>query len=222
MYFSCHDYNNFLLEISERAPYIEPLQALNEDSVTLEVVQTLQKLKESFIDIYHKTKKCFEHNEALCFSDVIEYVKAHVELLLGVQIRTLHDKQAARNEFNHTKTLPQLFTFLEDKYISWFNYEFIVKLAGIFLKRNHKLQKAWTAYHDKLKDYFINCDGLAIQCVDAVQFGLPDMPPGTRIVVAKVDRTDYTINDLVVFRSGISQFLMFQIIHFISVLLILN
>ena len=57
-------------------------------------------------------------------------------------------------------------------------------------------------YEDKLKDYFINSGGL-LKDVDAVQFGVLDAPPGTRVMIAKVEREDYTLADLFFFHRAI-------------------
>ena len=57
-------------------------------------------------------------------------------------------------------------------------------------------------YEDKLKDYFINSGGL-LKDVNAVQFGVMDAPPGTRVMIAKVEREDYTLADLFFFYRAI-------------------
>ena len=65
------------------------------------------------------------------------------------------------------------------------------------------MEKCWSAYEEKLKDYFIN-SGSLLKDVDAVQFGITDAPPGARVMVAKVDR-DYTLDDLFFFCRAIQK-----------------
>ena len=136
---------------------------------------------------------------------VVTYLETQVTALLGP-----HDKtnataaQAIRDEFRKAQTMKDLFIILQDKYISWFNYELIVRLVRFFQKENHSLKRRWSAYEEKLKDYFINSGGL-LKDVDAVEFGITDVPPGTRVMIAKVDRDDYTPADLSFFCRAISQ-----------------
>ena len=122
--------------------------------------------------------------------------------MLGREKRQQTTIEAVREEFEHIKTIQKLFTLLQDKYISWFNYKLIIKLVGVFLPKNRSLKRTWSEYEEKLKDYFINSGGL-LKDVDAVQFGVKGVPPGTRVMIAKVDRDDYTLDDLFFFRRAI-------------------
>ena len=134
---------------------------------------------------------------------VVEYLETHVIALLGPHHKTnATATQAIRDEFRKIQTMKDLFIILQDKYISWFNYELIVRLVRLFQKENHSLKRTWSAYEEKLKDYFINSGGL-LKDVDAVQFGITDAPPGTRVMIAKVDCDDYTPADLFFFRRAI-------------------
>ena len=132
---------------------------------------------------------------------VVAYLETHVIALLGPQTNATA-AQAIRDEFCKAQTMKGLFIMLQDKYVSWFNYELIVRLVRLFQKENHSLKRTWTAYEEKLKDYFINSGGLLTD-VDAVQFGITDAPPGTRVMIARVDRDDYTPADLFFFRRAI-------------------
>ena len=133
---------------------------------------------------------------------VITYLETHVIALLGPHKTNATAAQAIRDEFCKAQTMKDLFIMLQDKYISWFNYELIVRLVRLFQKENHSLKRTWSAYEEKLKDYFINSGGL-LKDVDAVQFGITDVPPGTRVMIARVDRDDYTLDDLFFFRRAI-------------------
>ena len=117
--------------------------------------------------------------------------------LLDSKDQTQANKELVRNEFRLINNAQQLFTTLE-KYVSWFNYSFILKIVKAFLPKEKSLKRMWSAYENKLKDYFLNSDSQAIQCVDAVEFGLSDIP-GTQAMIFKVERDDYTFSDLSIF-----------------------
>ena len=125
----------------------------------------------------------------------------HVIALLSPELRTSSLTSSLRLEFSSIKALHELFILLQ-KYASWFNYEFIVKLANVFKPRNRSLKRKWSVYCQKLKDYFVNYNGVAIKCADSIEFGLSDIP-GTEVMIAKVARDDYTLNDLFFFRQAI-------------------
>ena len=134
---------------------------------------------------------------------MIDYLKRRVHALLGpIKKNNPAAVQAVKEEFNDIQTITDLFSTLQDKYISWFNYELIVKLVRVFLSGNRSLKRTWSAYEEKLNDYFINSGGL-LKDADAVQFGVKGVPPGTRVMIAKVDRDDYTLDDLFFFRRAI-------------------
>ncbi|XP_019859009.1 PREDICTED: uncharacterized protein LOC109587214 [Amphimedon queenslandica] len=124
--------------------------------------------------------------------------------LLGPNKKQQTTAEAVREEFKNIQTLSELFTVLQDKYISWFNYKLIIKLVGVFLPKNRSLKRTWSSYEEKLKDYFINSGGL-LKDADAVQFGVKGLPPGTRVMIAKVDRDDYTLDDIFFFRRAIPE-----------------
>ena len=130
--------------------------------------------------------------------DIIEYSEMYIIASLSP---TSSLKSSLRQEFSSIKTLHELFVFLLPKYASWFNYEFIVKLANVFLPRNHSLKRKWSTYGQKLKD-FVNNNGVAIKCADGIEFGLSDIP-GTEVMIAKVAKDDYTLNDSFFFRQAI-------------------
>ena len=134
-------------------------------------------------------------------SDIIQYIEMHIIALLSPELRTSSLTSSLRQEFSSIKTLHELFILLQ-KYASWFNYEFIVKLANVFLPQDHSLKREWSTYRQKLKDYFVNYNGVAIKCADGIDFGLSDIP-GTEVMIAKVAKDDYTLNDLFFFRQAI-------------------
>ena len=135
---------------------------------------------------------------------VVEYFESHVIAVLGPHKNNPAAALALREEFRSIQTMKDLFIILQDKYISWFNYELIVRLVRLFQRENHSLKRRWSAYEEKLKDYFINSGGLLTD-VDAVQFGITDVPPGTRVMIARVDRADYTLDDLFFFHRAIQK-----------------
>uniref|UniRef100_A0A1X7TE00 Uncharacterized protein n=1 Tax=Amphimedon queenslandica TaxID=400682 RepID=A0A1X7TE00_AMPQE len=159
----------------------------------------LHDLQEEFDEAIRITKKSFKSND---LPEIIDYLQTHVKSLLGPNRKQQATAQAVREEFECIKTISKLFSVLQDKYISWFNYKLMIKLVGVFLPKNRSLKRTWSAYEEKLEDYFINSGGL-LKDADAVQFGVKGVPPGTRVMIAKVDRNDYTLDDLFFFRRSI-------------------
>ena len=181
---SCTDSNVYV-----PFPSPHPNQGYN-----LEITLQLQELNNDFATLLHKTRKAMEKQS---LPDIIDYIEAHVVSLLDLKDQTQANKELVRNEFHHINSAQQLFTTLE-KYVSWFNYSFILQIVEAFLQKENSLQRMWSAYENKLKDYFTNSEGRAIQCVDAVEFGLSDIP-GTQAMIFKVERNDYTFSDLAIF-----------------------
>uniref|UniRef100_A0A1X7TVU5 Uncharacterized protein n=1 Tax=Amphimedon queenslandica TaxID=400682 RepID=A0A1X7TVU5_AMPQE len=161
----------------------------------------LHDLQDEFDEAIRITKKSFKSSD---LPEVIDYLNTHALSLLGPKKKQQTTVQAIRNEFKQVGSVSELFTVLQDKYISWFNYKLIIKIVGVFLHRNRSLKRIWSSYEEKLKDYFINSGGL-LKDADAVQFGVKGVPPGTRVMIAKVDRDDYTLDDLFFFRRAIPQ-----------------
>ena len=159
----------------------------------------LHDLQEEFDESVRLTKKSFESSD---LPEIIDYLITHTMSLLGPNKKQQTTAEAVREEFECIETIPKLFTVLQDKYISWFNYKLMIKLVGVVLPQNRSLKRTWSAYEEKLKDYFINSGGL-LKDADAVQFGVKGVPPGTRVMIAKVDRDDYTLDDLFFFRRAI-------------------
>ena len=164
------------------------------------LVDELHDLQDNFDEEIRITKKYFRKRD---LPGIIDYIKTHAKSILGPNKKHQATAvEAVKEDFDHIQTIQELFSVLQKKYISWFNYELIVKLVQVFLGSNHSLKRRWTAYKEKLKDYFINSGGL-LKDVDAVQFGIIDVPPGTRVMIARVDRDDYTLDDLFFFRRAI-------------------
>ena len=159
----------------------------------------IEDLQQVFMDTVHETKKSFR---SLDISEVVDYILSHISSLLSPRFRKHQTIELMREEFDHIKTMTQLFRVL-DKYISWFNFEFIVKLVSVFITDDRDLLRKWSTYREKLKDYFKNNNTQAVQIGDAIQFGLTDVP-GTRVMVAAVERDDYTLNDLYFFHKAIA------------------
>ena len=167
------------------------------------LAKTIHELQDEFADALELTMESFENKPAALLPKIIKYLTMRIHALLGpIKKNNPAAVQAVREEFSDIKTMTDLFTTLQDKYISWFNYELIVRLVRVFLSDNRSLKRTWSAYEKKLKDYFINSGGL-LKDADAVQFGVKGVPPGTRVMIAKVDRDDYTLDDIFFFRSAI-------------------
>ena len=160
------------------------------------LLDKIYSLQSEFTKALYITKQSLS---SIPLPDIIDFISMHIKLLRPSENRA----QELREEFNGITTIEKLFHLLQDKFISWFNYEIIVTVVHKFQSRNRSLSRKWNTYGRKLKDYFINSGGL-LKDVDAVQFGVP-APPGTRVMIAKVDRDDYTMDDLFFFRRAISK-----------------
>ena len=159
----------------------------------------IEDLQQVFMDTVHETKKSFR---SLDISEVVDYILSHISSLLSPRFRKHQTIELMQEEFDHIKTMTQLFRVL-DKYISWFNFEFIVKLVSAFITDDRDLLRKWSTYREKLKDYFKNNNTQAVLIGDAIQFGLSDVP-GTKVMVAKVEKDDYTSSDLYFFHKAIA------------------
>ena len=179
--------------------FLEPSIYIPKSEFNYKIQRKIYELKQQYDDTLQKTKESFEPT---LLSTIISYIKSHfLELLGPVRSNNPETIKLVSNEFDKIESIEDLFLELQYKYTSWFNYEFIVKLVKEF-KRNNSLMIAWSSYKEKLEDYFIN-SGALLKDVDAVQFGITDVPPGTRVMIAKVDRDDYTPADLFFFRRAI-------------------
>ena len=147
----------------------------------------------------HETKKSFR---SLDITEVTDYVQDYTATLLSPRFRKHQTIELMQKKFEDIKTMTQLFQALQ-KYISWFNFEFIVKLVSVFITDDRDLLRKWSTYREKLKDYFKNNNTQAVQIGDAIQFGLSDVP-GTKVMVAKVEKDDYTSSDLYFFHKAIA------------------
>ena len=185
--------------IADSVVYVQSSNVANEGQL-FELQIRINELQLQFLENLELTKQSLKASSHTV-SDIIEYVELHVIALLSPQLRTSFLTSSLRQEFSSITTLQQCFNCLQ-KYISWFNYEFIIKLANVFLPRNRSLKRKWSAYRQKLKDYFVNYNGVAIKCADGIEFGLSDIP-GTEVMVAKVPKDDYTLNDLFFFCQAI-------------------
>ena len=148
-----------------------------------------------------------ETKESFCsleinIAKVTDYVQDYTATLLSPSFRKFPRIELMQKEFEDIKTMKQLFKTLQ-KYISWFNFELIVKLVHQFITDDRDLLRKWSTYHEKLKDYFKNNNTRAVQIDDAIQFGLSDAP-GTKVMVAKVEKDDYNLSDLYFFRKAIA------------------
>ena len=163
------------------------------------MIDDLQKV---FMDNMHETKKSFR---PLDISEVVDYILSYIPLLLSPRFRKHQMIELIQKDFEGIKAMTQLFKTLQ-KYISWFNFEFIVNLVSVFITDDRDLLRKWSTYREKLKDYFKNNNTQAVQIGDAIQFGLSDVP-GTKVMVAKVEKDDYTLSDLYFFHKAIADVL---------------
>ena len=168
-------------------------QLNKEDYIIMKKIEELESL---FADSLMATKKCFELSLP---PDIIEYIQYHIAALLSPRLTKQIEVQ---EEFKHVHAIPELFYILR-KYVSWFNFGFVEKLAQVFISGNKDVQTLWSMYREILKDYFKSDNSKAVQFRDATEFGISDVP-GTKIMIAKVACTDYSLNDLYFFHKAIA------------------
>ena len=164
-----------------------------------QVLDRIYDLQWEFSDNLKETRDAFKPE---LFPDIIDYLQIHVAALLGPNKSNQAAMQEIKEELHNIETIKDLFMVLQQKYISWFNFELIVKLVDVFLPNNRSLKRTWSGYKEKLKDYFVNSGGLLTDA-NALEFGITDVPPGTQVMIAKVDRDDYKPADLFFFRRAI-------------------
>ncbi|XP_019861515.1 PREDICTED: uncharacterized protein LOC109589991 [Amphimedon queenslandica] len=156
-------------------------------------------LKEIYLDNMYHTEKSFC---SIDVSEVVDFTQHYISLLLSPRFQKPLMIESIEKEFDHVKTMSQLFKTLR-KNVSWFNFELVVKLVNTFITDERDLQRKWSTYREKLKDYFKNNNTPAVQIADSIEFGLSDVP-GTKVMIAKVARDDYTLNDLYFFHKLIA------------------
>ena len=168
------------------------------------LLNEIYDFRSEFSDILNKTGDAFKPKlfKPNLLSKVIDYLETHAHTLFGPNKSNQAAMQGIKEELHNIKNIKDLFMVLQQKYISWFNYELIVKLVDVFLPDNRSLKRTWSDYKEKLKDYFLNRGGLLTDAT-ALEFGITDVPPGTQVMIAKVDHGDYTPADLFFFRRAI-------------------
>uniref|UniRef100_A0A1X7SE64 Uncharacterized protein n=1 Tax=Amphimedon queenslandica TaxID=400682 RepID=A0A1X7SE64_AMPQE len=124
------------------------------------------ELKEVFLDNMHFTKNCFR---SIDVSEVIDFVEDYIKLLLSPRFQKPQMIDLIQKEFEHVKTIDQLFKALR-RHVSWFNFELVVKLVNTFITDERDLQRKWSTYREKLKDYFKNNNTKAVQIADSIEF----------------------------------------------------
>ncbi|XP_019853316.1 PREDICTED: uncharacterized protein LOC109582798 [Amphimedon queenslandica] len=151
----------------------------------------LEEICDEFVTLLYETRISLEKQQ---LPNIIDFIEVQVMLLLNPKDQTPENKELVRKEFHHIKDMQQLFYVLE-KFVSWFNYSLLLKIGKVFIQKNKSLKKSWSGYESKIRDYFTMGEGWAIQCVDAVAFGLTDIPDAKAMII-EVKRDDYTFYDL--------------------------
>ena len=187
-----HNLMRFMIVFLDTSFYALPVRDVR-------LLDEIYELRLEFSDILRETRDAFKPE---LLSKVIDYLETHLHALLGPNKSYEAAMSKIKKELRNIETIEDLFKVLQQKYISWFNYELIVKLVHIFLPNNRSLKRTWSDYKEKLNDYFLNRGGLLTDA-NALEFGITDVPPGTRVMIAKVDRDDYTPADLFFFRRAI-------------------
>ncbi|XP_019862235.1 PREDICTED: uncharacterized protein LOC109590800, partial [Amphimedon queenslandica] len=163
------------------------------------LTRMIEELRGIYLDNMRFTKESFR---SIDVSEAVDFVQDYIAVLLSPRFDKYEVIEPMKKEFDHIQTIKQLFRVLE-KYVSWFNFELVVKLVNTFITDERDLQRKWSTYREKLKDYFKNNNTKAVQIADSIEFGLSDVP-GTKVMIAKVARDDYTLNDLYFFHKLIA------------------
>uniref|UniRef100_A0A1X7UML9 Uncharacterized protein n=1 Tax=Amphimedon queenslandica TaxID=400682 RepID=A0A1X7UML9_AMPQE len=169
--------------VLNRGP-LSPVYATNQ-------LPNLEEICDEFVTLLYETRISLEKQQ---LPNIIDFIEVQVMLLLNPKDQTPENKELVRKEFHHIKDMQQLFYVLE-KFVSWFNYSLLLKIGKVFIQKNKSLKKSWSGYESKIRDYFTMGEGWAIQCVDAVAFGLTDIPDAKAMII-EVKRDDYTFYDL--------------------------
>ena len=166
-----------------------------------ELLDKLYNLQNEFSDAIFETIIIFQ--QELNLSDIIIYLKTHLNTLLGPHWAKRPEAVLAIEEFECITEIPDLFAFLQRKYLSWFNYQLIIKLINKFLNNHEKLKSIWSSYEEKLEEYFMKSGGL-LKDAEGIQFGEFNAPPsGSKIMVVCVERDDYTLDHLFFLRKAL-------------------
>ena len=74
----------------------------------------IEDLQQVFMDTIHETKKSFR---SLDISEVVGYILSHIPSLLSPRFRKYQTIELMREEFDHIKTMTQLFQVFRQVHI---------------------------------------------------------------------------------------------------------
>ena len=162
------------------------------------LLSKLYELQMEFSEIFQKTMQFFSSKSKI--SEIIDFLIKYIIASLGPHSSNPTLVQAVKMEFQNIESIEELFTLLQQKYLSWFNLDFILKrLIDKFFSKNNILRRNWRDYENKLNSYFSeqNIGRYSLKDVEGVQFGEFNSPPAAAIkVIAKIGREDYSLYDL--------------------------
>lgn len=129
--------------------------------------------------------------------------------ILSPECSTYKRIEEMRNQFDEAQTVSQFICVL-GQYISWFNYDLAVRIVKVYLSDKKELVKQWANYRERLKEYFASDNSFAVQYGDAIDFGLPRDYLNCRVMIVKVTRDDYSMNDMFFFHEAIPKALFIE------------
>ena len=162
------------------------------------LLSKLYELQMEFTEVLQKTMKSFSSKSKL--SEIIDFLIKYIIASLGPHSSNPALVQAVKVEFQNIESIEELFILLQQKYLSWFNLDFILKwLIDKFFSKNHILRRSLLHYENKLNSFFSeqNIGRYSLKDAEGVQFGEFNSPPAAAIkVIAKIGREDYSLYDL--------------------------
>lgn len=185
-------------EIGHEHPLPSGVTSLKVDERNFLLLSKLYELQMEFAEILRKTMQFISSKSN--FLEIIDFLLKHIIASLGPHSSNSTLVQAVKKEFKNIKSIEELFTLLQQKYLSWFKFDFIIKrLIDTFMSRNNILSRNWRIYENKLNSCFSkqNLGKIYLKDVEGVQFGEFNSLPAAAIrVIAKIGREDYTLYDL--------------------------
>ena len=175
-------------------PPVEPLPC-DHDLAFIE--SELHNVINNFECNCYKTQGSFESSDIQVYK-VCTFIKRRKTLYFKAATKQPEEELIQR--IMSITTYDSLFDLLES-YVSWFNYEVFITLAGVFLENDKQLQISWKAYEEKLMEYLSLGKGVRLVSSPTIQ-GLPE-DVSTKIMIVKVEKEDFVHHDVMIFHRAL-------------------
>lgn len=182
----------------DTAPYVKRTLHSIRDAHVLGFVQRLHKLELQFAEAVYETRDAIPKH---LLPEMMDYASFHLTTILS-PAHTKYSRIESMREWINMSGTVSFFIMNITKYMSWFNYGLMLRLVKVYLSDNKKLVKMWCRYRESVKELFAADNHFAVQYGGAVDFGLAKCIT-SKIMILKVVREDYTMNDLFFFHEAI-------------------